>query len=302
MTTFTWPEILTSSEKVNWRIEDILADEHRFDFRREFLPESLARTRKLAFLDQKEQLCLNHIRGHGYLYMFGVCEEFILPFVVDHARPDLGGDDHRTRALLGFAEEEAKHIHLFKRFQRRFRDDFGHTCDVIGPPSAIASAVLAHDPLSIALLTLQIEWMTQRHYLDSVQTDGALDERFSSLLRHHWMEEAQHAKMDTLIVRQLAAERTAAQHVEAVEGYLKIGQFFDEGLAQQARFDLDTLQRLIGRRLDAAGTERFLAVQHQALRWTYLGSGMTHPKFLATLGALGGNLRARVESVAPAFC
>ena len=162
--------------------------------------------------------------------------------------------------------------------------------------------MLAHDPLSVALLTLQIEWMTQRHYLDSVQTDGALDERFSSMLRHHWMEEAQHAKMDTLIVRQLAAERTAAQHVDAVEGYLKIGQFVDEGLAQQARFDLDTLQRVIGRRLDAKATERFLTVQHQALRWTYIGSGMTHPKFLGTLGALGANLRARVESTAPAFC
>ena len=302
MTTFTWPEILSASEKVKWNIDDILADEHRFDFQREFLPESFALTRELTFLTAKERLCLNHIRAHGYLYMFGLCEEFILPFVVDHARPGLGGDDHCTRALLGFAEEEAKHIHLFRRFQKRFRDDFGHTCDVIGPPSAIASTVLAHDPLSIALLILQIEWMTQRHYLDSVKTDGALDERFCSLLRHHWMEEAQHARMDTLIVQQLAAERSAAQHAEAVEGYLKIGQFFDEGLAQQARLDLDTLQRVIGRRLGAADAERHLAVQHQALRWTYLGSGMTHPKFLAALGALSANLRARVESTAPAFC
>ncbi|HEU4420733.1 MAG TPA: hypothetical protein VFT55_17475 [Planctomycetota bacterium] len=301
MTTLTWPEILTASEKVGWRIDDILDADHRFDFRREFLPESLARTRELAFLDHEERLCLNHIRGHGYLYTFGLVEEFILPFVVDHARPGFGGDDHRTRALLAFAEEEAKHIHLFKRFRRRFQDGFGHTCDVIGPPEAIASAVLAHDPLSVALLILHIEWMTQRHYQDSVAPDGALDERFCSLLRHHWMEEAQHARMDTLIVQQLAAERSAAQRVEAVEGYLEIGAFFDQGFAQQARFDLDTLQRAIGRRLDATAAERFLAVQHQALRWTFLGSGMTHPKFLATLGALGGDLRERVERIATAF-
>jgi hypothetical protein len=302
MTTFTWPEILTASEKVDWNIDDILGAGHRFDFRREFLPESLARTRELVFLDQKERLCLNHIRGHGYLYTFGLVEEFILPFVVDHARPGFGGDDHRTRALLGFAEEEAKHIHLFKRFRARFQQDFGHTCDVIGPPEAIASAVLAHDPLSIALLILHIEWMTQRHYKESVETDGALDERFCSLLRHHWLEEAQHAKMDTLIVQQLAAERSAAQLVEAVEGYLKIGGFLNQGFSQQARFDLDTLQRVIGRQLDAAATARFLAVQHQALRWTFLGSGMTHPKFLATLGALGGDLRARIERIAATLC
>jgi hypothetical protein len=49
--------------------------------------------------------------------MFGLVEEFILPYVVDHARPQLSGDDYRVRALLGFAGEEAKHIHLFKRFR-----------------------------------------------------------------------------------------------------------------------------------------------------------------------------------------
>ena len=39
--------------------------------------------------------------------------------------------------------------------------------------------------------------MTQLHYLDSVKDDGDLDPLFKSLLRHHWMEEAQHAKLDT---------------------------------------------------------------------------------------------------------
>ncbi|MEX0804382.1 MAG: hypothetical protein WD688_13860 [Candidatus Binatia bacterium] len=47
--------------------------------------------------------------------MFGLVEEFILPYVVDHARPQLSGDDYRVRVLLQFAGEEAKHIHLFKR-------------------------------------------------------------------------------------------------------------------------------------------------------------------------------------------
>jgi len=302
MTTYTWPEILTASEKVNWSIDDVLGAEHRFDFGRVFLPESLARTRELDFLDEKERLALNHIRAHGYLHTFGLVEEFILPFVVDHARADFGGDDDRTRALLVFAEEEAKHIHLFKRFRQRFQDGFGHRCEVIGPPAAIASAVLAHDPLSVALLILHIEWMTQRHWLDSVENAQELDPRFRSLLRHHWLEEAQHAKMDTLVVQKLASERGAEQRAAAVEGYLQIGQFLDGGVAQQARFDLETLQRVIGRRLDAAAAERFVVVQHQALRWTFLGSGMTHPKFRATLGQLGGDLRGRVESIAPAFC
>ena len=32
-------------------------------------------------------MTLNQIRGHEYLAMFGLVEEFILPYVVDHARP-----------------------------------------------------------------------------------------------------------------------------------------------------------------------------------------------------------------------
>src|SRR5512145_1390848 len=117
MTTATWPEILAASEKIHWRVEDLIGPDQTFDFDRPFLPESLARVRGLDFLTPREQLLLNQIRGHGYLYTFGLVEEFILQFVVDHARPGFGGDDYRDRSLLNFAEEEAKHIHLFKRFR-----------------------------------------------------------------------------------------------------------------------------------------------------------------------------------------
>jgi hypothetical protein len=44
------------------------------------------------------------------------------------------------------------------------------------------------------------------------------------------------------------------------------------------------------------------AQQHQALRWTYLGSGMTDPTFLATLAAISPAARDRVAQNAPAFC
>ena len=84
----------------------------------------------------------------GYLYTFGLVEEFILPFVLDHARPLLAQDDLRTRALLRFASEEAKHIHLFRTFEREFEAGFGTACDMIGPAEEVGKAVLAHHPLS----------------------------------------------------------------------------------------------------------------------------------------------------------
>src|SRR5262245_61217517 len=97
---YTYAEALASSEKIHWRVEDLIGGDKRLDFSRPFLAESLARVRPLAFLSPAEQRTLNQIRGHEYLSIFGLVEEFILPFVVDHARPGLGEDDFRTRALL----------------------------------------------------------------------------------------------------------------------------------------------------------------------------------------------------------
>jgi hypothetical protein len=299
---YTYAAALQASERINWRVEDIIGDGKRLDFGKPFLPESLARVAPLRFLDAEEKLVLNQIRGNGYLYIFGLVEEFILPFVLDHARPMLSGDDARARALLRFAAEEAKHIHLFKRFREEFDVEFGTTCPMIGPPREIAKAVLAHHPLSVALLTLHIEWMTQRHYLDSVKDDQDLDPQFKSLLKHHWMEEAQHAKLDTLMVDSIAAACTAEEIVKGFDGYLQLGGMIDGGLAQQAKFDLESFTHATGRRLDEEQRSAFVTGQHQAMRWTFIGSGMTHPNFLATVAMLSPERRQQLEQVAPTFC
>ena len=298
---FNFRDVLASSARAAWQIEDVLPEGAVLDFGRCFMPENLARTADAPFLSTDERRLLNQIRGHEYLAVFGLVEEFILPFVLDHARPQLNGDDHRVRALLQFASEEAKHIHLFRRFHALFTDSFGTPCETIGPAEAIAADVLRHDQLAVALAILQIEWMTQSHYLESVRDDAALDPLFTSLLKHHWREEAQHAKLDTLMVEALADGRDAAGIDSAIDEYLEIGAFLDNGLKAQARLNLDAFERASGRRLGEAERAGLEARQHQALRWTYLGSGMVHPKFTATLAALSPTARDRIAEVAPAF-
>jgi para-aminobenzoate N-oxygenase AurF len=299
---YSYRATLEASQKVNWRIEDIIGGDRGLDFTKRFMPESLARVEPLDFLSAAEKRTLNQIRGNSYLSIFGLVEEFILPYLMDYARPQLQGDDYRVRALLQFAGEEAKHIHLFKLFCEEFEKGFGDKPAVIGPPEAIAQAILAHDPLAVALTILHIEWMTQRHYQESVKDDQELDPQFKSLLKHHWMEEAQHAKLDTLVVEALSEGRAMEKIATAVEEYIEIGGFIDGGLAQQTQFDLDAFERATGRTLIAGERENFLEWQRRANRWTYLGSGMTHPNFLATLERLAPEARARVEQIAPAFC
>jgi len=299
---YTYQSALAASEAIHWRIEDIIGGEKRLDFNKPFMPETLAHTEPLTFLTKDEKRILNQIRGHAYLVIFGLVEEFILPFVLDHARTQLQGNDYRVRALLQFAGEEAKHIQLFKRFREEFAEGFGTECPVIGPPEAIAAEILKHDPLAVAITTLHIEWMVQRHYVDSIKDNQDLDPQFKSLLKHHWMEEVQHAKLDTLMVEALAASRSEAEIMRGVEEYLEIGGFLDGGLQQQVEFDLNSFEEATGRTLTKDEEDEFRRVQLRANRWTYLGTGMTHEKVLNTLGWLTLKARQRVESISPAFC
>lgn len=297
---YTYQAALEASRKVNGKIEDIIGGDRRLDFTKPFLPEGLARTGRLEFLDEDERRILSQIRGHGYLFMFGLVEEFILPFVMDYARPDLSEDSYRTRAFLAFASEEAKHIQLFRRFREEFIAGFGHEIDVIGPPQAIADAVLAKSPLAVAITVLHIEWMVHRHFVESV---GDVDPQFKSLLKHHWQEEVQHAKLDTLMVEALAATLGPEEIDKALGEYLEIGGMFDEGLKQQTLFELDAFERATGRTLGDEERGEFVAVQHQANRWTFLGSAMTHEKVLASIGELSPAWREKIESeIAPLFC
>jgi len=299
---YTYQSALAASEAIHWRIEDIIGGEKRLDFNKPFMPETLAHTEPLTFLTKDEKRILNQIRGHAYLVIFGLVEEFILPFVLDHARTQLQGNDYRVRALLQFAGEEAKHIQLFKRFREEFAEGFGTECPVIGPPEAIAAEILKHDPLGVAITTLHIEWMVQRHYVESIKDNQDLDPQFKSLLKHHWMEEVQHAKLDTLMVEALAASRSEEEIMRGVEEYLEIGGFLDGGLQQQVEFDLNSFEEATGRTLTKDEEDEFRRVQLRANRWTYLGTGMTHEKVLNTLGWLTLKARQRVESISPAFC
>jgi hypothetical protein len=296
---FNYEATLASSVRAQWQLDDVLRADQELDFSQRLLPESLARTAALDMLSPFEQRVLNQIDAHQYLGIFGIVEEFILPFLLDHARPHLLGDDWRVRALLNFASEEAKHIHLFKRFHQAFVRGFPVECQLIGPSEAIGAKILSHDPLAVGLVILMIEWMSQQHYLGSIRDDGDLDPLFKSLMKNHWMEEAQHAKLDTLIVDALGEGRSEASIDSAIDEFFEIGAFLDDGLKTQAGFNLDALETTIGRKLE--DRDQVLAQQHQAARWTYIGSGMVHERFKESLEQLSPRAAERIAEAAPLF-
>ncbi len=299
---YSYQAALEVSERTNWRVEDIIGGEKRLDFTKPFMPESLAQVRPLSFLSAEERRTLNQIRGHEYLAMFGLVEEFILPYVVDHARSKLSGDDYRVRALLQFAGEEAKHIHLFKTFRREFEAGFGSKCEFIGPAEEVKKFVLSHSPLGVAIAILHIEWITLRHYIEGVKDNQDLDPQFKSLLKHHWLEESQHTKMDTLIVEELAETATEKEIDQAFEEYAAIGAFIDTGSKQQAEFNTEAFVIATGRKLSKGERQEMTDAILKGMRWTYLGTGMTHPNFLSTVEKIKPEARAQIENMAQLFC
>jgi hypothetical protein len=299
---YSYQGALEASERIGWRVEDIIGGDKRLDFSKPFMPESLAQVRKLSFLSLEEQRTLNQIRGHEYLAMFGLVEEFILPYVVDHARPQLSGDDYRVRALLQFAGEEAKHIHLFKNFRREFEAGFGSKCEFIGPAEDVRKFVLSHGPLGVGIAILHIEWMTLRHYIEAVKDNQELDPQFKSMLKHHWLEESQHTKLDTLVVEELAANASESEIELAFKEYGEIGAFLDQGIQRQTEFDVESFMQASGKKLSRSEREQMSQAVLKGMRWTYLGTGMTHPNFLDTVQSIKPEARVQIEQMAPAFC
>jgi len=298
-----WDPVIHSSEQVAWTIESILGPDARFDMKRPFLPDSLANVAKISCLTDAERLTLNHIRGHAYLYLFSFVEEYIIATAVRHSSAEVFGDHTVLRALLRFAEEEVKHQEMFRRACRMLKESFGKDCDVLPNPQAVAEVILSHKPMAVLLITLHLEIMTQQHFVESFRRGTAddLDPLFRQLLRHHWMEESQHAKIDVLELHKLAADATPELREQSVDDYIKIVGALDGLLGQQAKNDVATLGKFLGRSFSEAEQRELLDAQTDAYRRTFVGLGIHSPAFIAEVERLSPDGARRVADVAKQY-
>ena len=290
---YDYASCVKSSEKAAWKLDDVMPEGTRLDFGKPFLPERLARTSHLSFLNEQERLKLNHITSNSYLNLFGFVEEYILHMAIQHAQAEMFGNHDALRALTRFADEELKHQALFKRYRVAFDRDFGLACEVLENAADVAGVVLSKSPLAVVVLTLHLELMTQDHYVDSVQGDEKLDPFFAKLLKHHWMEESQHARIDALELDGLAGVATDDVKKKALEDYLAIGGAFDGLLKAQSEMDVRSLSKALSRTFSAEEAATLAASQHQSYRYTFLVSGMRHGTFAAHFATVFGEAGAK---------
>jgi hypothetical protein len=274
---FDYASCIKNSEKVAWRLDDVLAADAGVDYDRPFLPAALSGESRVPGLSEAAARRLNQISGYAYLNLFAFVEEYIIDAAVRQAEDEVHGDHTALRALLRFAEEEVKHQEMFHRAIALLARTFGSEVDVLGDAAAVAGVILSKDPLAVMLVTLHLELMTQEHYTESVRDDAGVDPLFRSMLKHHWIEEAQHARIDALEVFKLARLATPEQIAKAFDDYVELIGAFDGLVGMQARMDVENLRRAIGPDFDAAAVE---AAQHAAYRNTFLLMGMRNRQFV----------------------
>ena len=231
------------------------------DFTRAFMPEALARTAALDFLSGAERRRLNQIRGNAYLTALD-----LLDGLAQGASPAASG--RLTGPLAAF--------------RMAFTAGFGSPCQVIDA-AAVVSAFADAPSLSRALLGLHVVWMAKRHAQAAALNARTLDPGFRRLILDRWLA------LEPLGggVGQLGEAwvgRTGLAAIAAgVEGYRRLCDGLSEALQAQAAFDLDALERACRRTLSAQEREQTLAVQHHAYWWSFIGCGLTHPRFAETV-------------------
>jgi hypothetical protein len=282
---YSYSDCLNNSLKSAWSVEDCFQGRN-LDFTKRFLPDRIAGVNDISCLSEDEKLKLNQIRGNSYCHIFAFVEEYIIPMVLDHAREHVYGDEIRLRYLLRFAEEETKHQDMLKRAMDQCEVGLGVSCGVIPGREDVAEVVLGKSRLAALLLTSLIEWFTQRHYLEHVRDDEELDELFRDILKFHWIDEAQHAKADSLLMDEIAEDLSEEQREEAVDELLELGMAIDGLLAQQIDMDIEALEGVTGRTFSEDEKEEISSNQRRAYRWTFLVSGLEHPNFMKIVNEL----------------
>jgi hypothetical protein len=297
---YSYSDILQNSLKAAWTERQVL-EGRDFDYSKRFLPNRLSGVDGILCLDDREKLKLNQIMGNAYCHLFAFVEEYIIPQALEAAQKDIYGDETRLRTLLRFAEDESKHQELFRRSTALFEKGFGIQCGLIPAREEVAKVVLSKSRLCGYLLTSMIEWLTQLHYVEHVRDRKELDGLFRDLIKYHWTDEAQHAKIDSLLIDEIIREIGDEDRETAVDELIELGGAVDGLLSQQADLDLESLEKAIGRTLSDRDKAEIKRNTHRAYRWTFLVSGLEHPNFVQIVRELTNRGPEKLKAVARAL-
>jgi len=278
MHAYSYAACLENAYKVNWRIEDVLAD-RRFDPSKRWMPPSLSAAGAVTCLDEAGKRALTQIELAAYAHLFGYVEEFIAPKVSTLAHDFELENRSAFDALTNFAAEEVKHMNLFRALRGRTNAQLGFELELLAGETSTARFVLGKSTAAALLFISALEWMTQGHYLDAIKDDSGLDPFTKVIFKAHWVEESQHAQLDHLETVRAFEGLSPAERERAFDEVIEILRAVDGLLRQQTGHDLANLARLLRRTFNARETAELEREILRAKRWTFVLSGVMHPRF-----------------------
>lgn len=281
-------EIIERSEQVSWSLNDVIRSDHELDFSRPFVAAPLFDGAKLDILSDEERRCLNQLFANGYAYIFYFVESTIVAMVMNQAMAELYGDESTLRALLRFAEEEVKHQQMFLRFCNAFKRGCGAPCQMLEDPQVVGQMLLARPRLALILVVLHLEWVSMQHFVEAIKDDTESEPTIITILRHHWLEEAQHTKLDMLELEKLVSDVDQAQRTAAVDAYFEILGGLVELLKQQAIYDTESMERITGRRFSEEKRTRITNSQHRSYVYAWIVLGLKNVQFIRFLERVFG--------------
>lgn len=271
------------SEKVCWTISDLLPDDFNINYEKHFLPPTLTQENELTFLSPSEKKSLNQIWGASYFNLFAFVEEYITLYSLSLANDSSFKNSYELRAFVRFSEEEVKHQQLFRCYLDKFNDSFGESCEFIGNEKDVASMILSNSKLCVLLLTYHLELITQQHYTESIKSYEKLDEKFTEILKCHWLEEAQHAKLDLYKMKEVAGLGSEEDFLFSLDEYFMVLDGFVGLLKLQAEMNFESLKKCSADKEkfnDDSNRDVFINSQHKSYVDAFIGLGLTNSKFL----------------------
>jgi len=250
-----------------------------FDFSKRFLPLALCGDDLPEWMSEEQRLKLNQIRGYSYAHIFYFFEEFIVAQTCSTVNDYVYVDREAVSAILKFAEEETKHQRLFAFMKERLVAGFGFKPEGISGKEEAARQVCSHSDFAVYLLCLVTEWLTQRHYVECFKEEvDALDSSFVKVFRLHWTEEAQHARLDQLLLNELRQTMNDDELATAHDEFEQLLRLLEELLVEQSKLDLKTFESAYGV-LNQQQHSELLQQLCTDWRWTFIVSGLEQKAF-----------------------
>jgi hypothetical protein len=278
MPTYSYARCLKNAYKVNWKIDDLLGD-RQFDVSKHWLPGPLTGASYVGCLSQDEKRKLTHVEMASYAHLFGYVEEFVAPKVSELAQDFALDGREAYDALTNFAAEEVKHMTMFRRLRDRVNQTLGIEARLVGDQVETARYVLSKSTGAVLLLTACIEWLSQLHFTAAFAVDTDVDPFTKAVFRAHWQEESQHAQLDHLETVRCFEDLDARERDQAVTDLIELVGAVDGLLQKQSGFDVQNFGAYVGRTLSGAEEQVLYASILRAKRWTFIESGVTHPRF-----------------------